>query len=143
VLNYPGSKKPVKTFTKSALSGAGVLEAPVQWELGEGKKMQANGKEYEFFTIGDLARLLNRKPVTIRKWEAEGVIPKAVYIMPSKIKDTRGIRRLYSRQQIEGLVVIAREEGVLEPNANGKWKSIEETDFRQRAYDLFVQLEEA
>src|SRR5690348_4515453 len=137
MIRYPGSKNPVKTFDNPRAS------TPPPDTLGAGKRMMVGSRELEFFTIGDLARALNRKPVTIRKWEAEGVIPKAVYIKPSEIKDKRGIRRLYYREQVEGLVGIAREEGVLEPNANGKWKSIEETDFRQRAYDLFVALEGA
>jgi hypothetical protein len=135
--NYPGSKRPLKTFDTTFSPVPDTALDP----LGEGKKMRVGTRELEFYTIGDLARALNRKPVTIRKWESEGVIPKAVYILPSKIDDKRGVRRLYSREQVEGLMLVAREEGVFEPSANGKWKSIEDTDFRQRAYDLFVKLE--
>lgn len=138
MLNYPGSKKPIKTFDSTT---SGPATQTVTDPLGEGKKMRVGGTELEFFTIGDLARILNRKAVTIRKWETDGVIPKAVYILPSRIDDRRGVRRLYSRAQIEGLALIAQEEGVLQPNANGKWKAIEETEFRQRAYELFVSLE--
>ncbi len=140
---YPGSKKLIKTFDKPSLSGTGFLSASPEYILGEGKKMRVGNEELEFYTIGDLARVLNRRPVTMRKWESEGVIPKAVYILPSKIGDKRGVRRLYSRQQIEGLMKVAKEEGVFEPSANGKWKAIEGTDFRQRAYDLFLELEGA
>lgn len=137
---YPGSKKPIKTFDRPSVPSKPEVDP---FALPDGKKMWVEGREIEFFTIGDLARCLNRQPVTMRKWESDGVIPKATYIKPSKVKDSRGLRRLYSREQIEGLVQIAREEGVWEPNENGKWKLIEDTDFRQRAYDLFVTLEGA
>src|SRR5258708_30553780 len=106
MLRYPGSKKSLKTFESPVSpSTREVLDASV---LGDGKKMQVGTREYEFYNIGDLARVLNRKSVTMRKWEADGVIPKAVYIKPSD--DKRGVRRLYSREQIEGLINIARDE---------------------------------
>lgn len=69
-------------------------------------KLIVGGVEHEFFTIGDVAKALNRKPVTIRSWERKGVMPKA------RFRDKRQ-RRLYSRRQIEGLIEIAESEAVL------------------------------
>lgn len=68
-----------------------------------------NGESVEMFTIGELARALGRKPVTIRKWELQGWIPRANFRTPapqgSQIPDrpSKG-RRLYTRQQVEFLV---------------------------------------
>ena len=41
---------------------------PGQLDLGPGQWMITRGSHTEFFTIGALARALNRKPVTLRKW---------------------------------------------------------------------------
>ena len=65
---------------------------------------KVGGKLREFYTIGELAKLLHRKSVTIRKWESNGWIPHANYRTPAP----RGVgvqggepkgRRLYSREQ--------------------------------------------
>jgi hypothetical protein len=135
---YPGSKQQVKTFdTGSPLPEISNQE---QFDVGQGRNFNVGGKIVEFFPIGVLADALNRKTVTIRKWETEGVIPKASFLKPSKNKDVRGQRRIYTKEQIMGLRRIAREEGVLEPSANGKWKDIAKTDFATKARELFVQL---
>jgi hypothetical protein len=66
---------------------------------------KVGGKLREFYTIGELAKLLHRKSVTIRKWESNGWIPHANYRTPAP----RGVgvqggepkgRRLYSREQV-------------------------------------------
>lgn len=73
-----------------------------------GKVYRIGGKDIELFTIGELARALARRPVTLRMWEREGWIPKATYRTPtprgSQIPDrpAKG-RRLYSREQVEFL----------------------------------------
>jgi hypothetical protein len=94
------------------------------------------GVETEFFTVGDLAKALGRQPVTIRKWEREGVIPKSTYQSPGKDGDVRGRRRLYIREQVEGMVRIAHEEGVLVSHQ----KPIKGTRFTERVVDLFKAL---
>jgi hypothetical protein len=129
---YPGSKQRVRQYeTVDEWMEHGddddFLETP--------RKYLVDGVETEFYTIGTLARVLNRKSVTIRKWEMDGTIPKARYSLPSG--DKRGRRRLYTRRQITGMKVIAREEGLLLPNVNGSWKSIEGTDFRKKVIELF------
>jgi|SRR6267142_611116 len=94
------------------------------------------GKETEFFSIGQLGKALgNRSPVTLRKWEREGILPKSPYTKPSN--DPRGRRRMYTRGMVEGLVKIARDEGVLWPD---KGKRLSETMFQVKAVRLFKSL---
>lgn len=94
------------------------------------------GIEMEFFSIGQLGKALgNRSSNTLRAWEREGIIPRSPYVKPSE--DPRGRRRMYSRAMVEGLMKIAREEGILFPD---KGKRISDTKFTDRAVDLFNEL---
>jgi len=94
------------------------------------------GKEQEFFSIGQLGKALgNRSAVTLRKWEREGILPKSPYTKPSD--DPRGRRRMYTRAMVEGLVKIAKEEGVWLPD---KGRRLSETMFQQKAVRLFKTL---
>lgn len=106
-------------------------------DLGTGKTLIVHGIEVEFFGIGDLARVLNRQPVTIRAWENEGILPRPTFTKPGRDSDPRGRRRLYTRRQIEGIWRIAREEGILEP---GPRINILKTQFTRRVTDLFEEL---
>jgi hypothetical protein len=95
-----------------------------------------DGKEREFFAIGQLGKALgNRSAVTLRKWERDGILPKSPYTKPSS--DPRGRRRMYTRDMVEGLVIIAREEKVLWPD---KGRRLSETNFQTRALSLFQKL---
>jgi MerR HTH family regulatory protein len=129
---YPGSKMRQKDYDKP------VIEVPDHGPFDKTRLFSVKGREVEFYATGVLAEMLNRESGTIRKWESEGVIPKATFIAPSD--DKRGKRRLYTRAQIEGIRKIAAEEGVLEPGAGGRWKSIRKTDFREKVYNLFTEL---
>ena len=129
---YPGSSKKKKQYDDMPPPE---VQPEQELELGKSKIFLVNGQPTELYPLGALAAALNRKPVTVRKWENEGIIPNSPYMMSSH--DVRGQRRLYTKQQIETLRAIAKEEGVLEPNANGKWKSIESTDFRAKAVKAF------
>lgn len=106
-------------------------------ELGTGRKLLVSGIEVEFFSIGDLARALNRQPVTIRAWENEGILPTSGWTKPGKDRDPRGRRRLWTRPQVEGIWRIARDEGVLHP---GPRINILKTQFTARVKALFVEL---
>ena len=64
-------------------------------DLGPGQCMIARGNPTEFFTIGGLARGLNRKPVTLRKLEAVGQRPKSGW-QDARVRG-KGKRRLYTR----------------------------------------------
>lgn len=131
---YPGSKRQKRSY--EGQNKEMVAKDPVEdLYLGKPKTFLLNGQPVELYPLGALARALNRSTVTVRKWEQEGILPTSPYIMPSH--DPRGQRRLYTREQIESLRTVAEEEGLLEPNARGKWKSIEQTQFRDRALQVF------
>jgi Cft2 family RNA processing exonuclease len=74
-----------------------------------GKVYRIKGEDIEMFTVGELARAISRRPVTVREWERRGWIPKSNYRTPapkaSQIpgKPAKG-RRLYTRDQVEFLV---------------------------------------
>lgn len=131
---YPGSRKPRKDYAGKDKEVVDQEETDILLDF-KPKVFLVNGKPVPLYPLGVLAKALNRQPVTIRKLESEGFIPKATLILPSH--DSRGTRRLYTMEQIAALRRIAAEEGILEPNANGKWKPIEGTKFREKAMKAF------
>lgn len=94
-----------------------------------------NGIDTEFFTIGALALALNRQVQTVRLWERQGKMPKATYRTAGKKQN-----RLYTRAQIEGIVAIATEEGLMDPTVK---KPLAKTRFSERVLRLFKRLAEA
>lgn len=132
---YPGSSRPIIRHPNRQTE-----ERPRRHQYAiddswdeKPRKYVVNGVETEFFTVGQLARALGREAVTIRKWEREGTIPVAIFQVPGKEGDTRGRRRLYTRAQVEGLVRIAHEEGVL----HERRRSFAATEFKARVLELF------
>lgn len=93
------------------------------------------GQDTELFPISALAVALRRKAVTMRKWETNGYLPAARYRSPGEGKKQD---RLYTRAQIEGLVAIAKDEGLMNPE---KKHRIDQTRFADRAHRLFEALE--
>jgi len=126
---YPGSRHPIVTGPQTAER----VNDPAKWDARP-RVLKIGGVEREFFTIGHLAKALNRKPVTIRGWERDGVIPKSTFRKPSE--DPRGTRRLYTRAQVEGILRIADEEGLM----RGDYRPISDTDFTRRVIALFREL---
>ena len=123
---FPESRQPIAP-------PAGV---PESLQLPAGKVFTIGGREVELFTIGQVARILNREPVTLRKWERLGTIPKATFVKPGANKDPRGRRRLYSRPQAEALLRIAMEEKILyNPNVQ-----ISKTQFTPKVFKAFKEL---
>lgn len=107
-------------------------------EWPKGRILTIRGKEVECFTTGQLASLLGgRSAVTIRSWENEGVLPKSGYSLPGKGGDVRGRRRYYTRAQVEGILDIARQEGIFLP---GPRINIQRTGFTVRVRDYFIEL---
>lgn len=128
---YPGSSRPLSRRPQPS-EPAPELDG---WDC-KPRRFTVAGVEKELFTIGDLAAALGRRPNTIRKWERDGTLPRATFRAPSN--DVRGVRRLYSREQVEGMVRIAREEGVLGLPS----PPISHTTFTHRVFELFKHLRE-
>lgn len=99
------------------------------------KNMKGQATPVEFFMIGALAKALHRTTHAIHKWEQSGFLPKAKY--GKKVDGALGgsSRRMYTRAQVEGLVRIAREEGLLGPRK--EWQALKNTNFAKRAHALF------
>ena len=92
--------------------------------------------DIEFFTIGALARALNRAPNTMRDWERLGIIPRGYESNP----DSRnGRRRLYTREQILMLRQLAADCSVL----HDLRAVVRGSEFSRLAHVLFEQLKEA
>jgi len=83
------------------------MAKPATWDA-KPKKLIYNGVLHEFFTRTHLAMALNRESGTIRSWELKGVVCHPL------VRDKRG-SWLYTREQVEALVRLAKEEGVFDP----------------------------
>lgn len=130
---YPGTSRPIIRHPNRNQDEQPRKPAAPTWDRHP-RVYNVGGQPREFFTVGNLAEALGRKSVTIRKWEREGVIPRATFQAPSD--DPRGRRRLYSREQVEGIVRIAEEEGVLVSYGT----PIKSTNFTARVIALFNEL---
>lgn len=86
-----------------------------------------NGEEVKLYYIGEVARRLCRTPVTVRKWESEGIIPKAWF------NDKNG-RRLYTEEQVRLLVKYSRRYHI------HHGKPIKSTYFSQHVFAEFEKL---
>ena len=102
------------------------------------REFHYNGKVTKLYTIGALAMALGKRPVTIRKWIRQGVIPEAG-LKTSPITKTLGDagRRLFSEEQIEAMVKIAKETGVW--GEGRRVISFANTDFSGRVWALWQQ----
>jgi hypothetical protein len=110
-LDYPGRRKPVNRERKVEVPEAAPWDArPLHYIV--------KGEKQEFFTIGHLASALGYSVQSIRAWEASGLLPRTPYRSPRPRKaatakvNTKG-KRLWTREQIVGIVQIAREEKVI------------------------------
>lgn len=123
---YPGSKKKRRAVT-------GKVDP---WGKVPSVTLAYKGAPRTFYSIGVLAEFLNRLPPTVRKWERLGYIPESRYRSVGRGK--HGKKRLYTREQIEGLVAIAKEEGLLDDvNTN---RNVSSTHFPEKAKRLFEEL---
>ena len=130
---YPGTSRPIIRHPNRNSEEGRRANPDSYWDRSP-RVYNLGGKEREFFTVGNLAEALGRKSGTVRKWERDGVTPPATYQAPSN--DPRGRRRHYSREQVEGIVRIAEEEGVLVSHAT----AIKSTNFTARVIALFNEL---
>lgn len=129
-LFYPGSKRriPTERTAPKAVVEEGWDAHPVM--------LKVKGESKEFFTVGMLAVALGRRPSTIREWEAHGIIPKARY--RTAASDPAKQKRLYTRRQVEGMVRIALEEGLMTASrAGGLRRGQIPRRFTERVLELF------
>lgn len=91
-------------------------------------------RDMRMYSIGDLAKMLGRKPGTIRVWISTGVIPEADHW--SAGDTVRARKRRFTSEQVVGLQALASQEGILErPH-----KDISKTNFVARAHELWEEL---
>lgn len=119
--DFPGKRLPKnRPSTKKALAD-NVVD---RFNGARSKTYIINGETKVFFTIGELAKALGRRPVTIRMWESRGWLPKATYRTPKPKgvqipdKSVQG-RRLYSLEQVTFLVEAFETYGF--STDNPKW----------------------
>lgn len=127
IATYPGTTRPV-----GPPASAAVFETvdSLSWDANP-TFHYLQGAHREFFGIGHLAYALGRSTKTIYKWEQRGLFPRATFILNGASKN--GQRRLYTRQQINGVLEIALDEGVL----TGTRRFIAATAFPARCFELF------
>lgn len=132
---YPGSDRPIGERLE--------ITEPVNW--GRSKTYNIGGVAKEFYTVGQLAVALRRSPVTIRKWERLGHLPIATFRTPGQVRQKA--RRLYSRAQLEIIVSIAIDEGLMDGKVDEQGilhpkVGITDTRFKERVYEALRRLGE-
>lgn len=107
---YPGSRR-----ERRAAPPPPPPKAEDEWDAKPIRKRLRNGREIEFFEIGDLAAALGRPVVTIRRWERLGYIPTAPYrSRPVLVQgERRQGNRLYSRAIVEATVSAFGSRGLM------------------------------
>src|SRR5262245_27597853 len=134
-LDYPGRKRPVnRTGRKPAPTDA------VEWD-DKPVHYLINGERREFFTISHLAKALGYSVQSCRAWWARGLLARPPYRSPRTRKPVAGGRsykgkRLWTREQVEGIVRISRRHKVIFPNRKGV-KHPPTAAFAQDVGDLF------
>lgn len=85
------------------------------------------GVETEVFTIGALARALEKQIVTIRLWEKKGYLPSAPYRLRSKSLNGKKVlgNRVYTRELIEVVIQEFERRGLL-GSARVEWSQHED-----------------
>jgi hypothetical protein len=111
-LDYPGRRKPVNRGTKKTpVSDISVWDTrPIKYLV--------NGEVQEFYTISNLASALGYSVQSIRAWEDKGLLPRSPFRSPRTKRPVAGGRsnkgkRLWTREQIEGIVRLARRHKVI------------------------------
>ena len=116
-LDYPGRKRPVNRDTQPA---------SVDMELWDSKPVYylINGERREFFLISHLAKALDYSVQSIRAWEAQGLLARTPYRSPRTTapvaagRSNKG-KRLWTREQVLGIVRIAKKHKVIFPDRKG------------------------
>jgi len=108
---YPGSKRKRREPVVSK------KKENTDWEQDYILKYLPNGEQVEMYTLGSLAKALNRSVKTLRSWIELGHIPTSPYRMPTTTgkngKEYAG-RRLYSKKMVEAAIEIFESAGIME-----------------------------
>lgn len=137
-IGVPGRRKPVNRDNRPPKRQA------TDWDEKPVKYM-VKGVEREFFKISHVAAAMGRSVQSIRAWEDAGVLPKSPYRSPKPRKEmVPGVvakgRRLWTREQIEGMLRIAQEMGVILDLPNGKRGKPPNKAYAIKVNELFRQL---
>lgn len=107
---YPGSKRKRKKAKEEKPKVEVVL-----WEEEYFEK-SINGQQLKLYTLGSLAKSINRSPKTLRNWMDEGKFPQSPYRLPDTVGKngkTYVGRRMYSKAMVEAVVTIFTSAGIL------------------------------
>ena len=112
-LDYPGRRKPVNRGDSDKRSASDIAV----WDSRPIKYL-VNGEVREFYTISHLASALGYSVQSIRAWEDKGLLPRSPFRSPRTKRPIAGGRsnkgkRLWTREQIEGIVRLARRHKVI------------------------------
>jgi hypothetical protein len=134
---FPGSKKrrrpgPGMEAPTAELARTSPVNRHAKWD-DRPVVYAIKGVNTELFHVGDLAKALYRTAHTMRKWEERGYLPETFIRTPGVNRN--GQHRLYTREQVEGLVKIATDEGILDHN-----RQVGGTEFPRKARALFAEL---
>lgn len=116
-LDYPGRRRPVNRSKKTVIPEIEEWDAkPVYYMVG--------GERKEFFLISHLAKALGYSVQSIRAWEAQGLLARTPYRSPRTTapvaagRSNKG-KRLWTREQVLGIIRIAKKHRVIFPNRKG------------------------
>jgi len=116
-LDYPGRRKPINRDRPAPEAETPVWDAkPVYYFVA--------GVNQEFFLISAVARALDYSVQSIRAWETAGLLPNTPFRSPRAKgmmaggRSNKG-RRLWTREQVEGILRLARKHGVILPDRRG------------------------
>jgi len=109
---YPGSKRKRKEpVAKPTLD--------TSWEKDFFLKTLPNGRQIQAYTLGSLAKALNRTNPTLRQWMERGKLPQSPYRLPAKPDKNGKVvegRRLYSKAMVEITVDLFIKAGLFDIN---------------------------
>jgi len=111
----PGSKTPRRPVTPASQKiRAKILGESNGWDASPIIKT-IKGTETELFTVGALARALEKQVVTVRFWEKKGFFPHAPYRLRSKSLNGNKVNgnRVYTRELIEIAIEEFQRRGLL------------------------------
>lgn len=118
----PQRDRPAQAKTTKTIRLTHPGEHEERWDANP-QTRTVQGTQIDLFEVRALGKALGRQAVTVRSWEAKGWLPRAVFrtVPPAKGvpgKENKG-RRMYSRHQIELVLRVANETGVLSLSNRG------------------------